>query len=38
MMAKTAADVLNVLALGAAIPCDDDLRRAADVLNAGKNW
>ncbi|MFL6244520.1 MAG: thiamine pyrophosphate-dependent enzyme [Thermoanaerobaculia bacterium] len=26
----------DVLALGAAIPCDDDLRRAADVLNAGK--
>jgi pyruvate dehydrogenase (quinone) len=27
----------DVLALGAAIPCDDDLRRAAAVLNAGKN-
>lgn len=26
----------DVLALGAAIPCDDDLRRAAEVLNAGK--
>jgi pyruvate dehydrogenase (quinone)/pyruvate oxidase len=26
----------DVLAFGAAIPCDDDLRRAAEVLNGGK--
>jgi pyruvate dehydrogenase (quinone)/pyruvate oxidase len=26
----------DILALGAAIPCDDDLRRAAEVLNGGK--
>ncbi|HYC91657.1 MAG TPA: thiamine pyrophosphate-dependent enzyme [Thermoanaerobaculia bacterium] len=26
----------DLLAFGAAIPCDDDLKRAAEVLNAGK--
>ncbi len=26
----------DLFALGASIPCDDDLRRAADILNAGK--